>query len=321
MLVARSFAPPPRPEAVAPGQSPGAGATGAGAGPTPVVPGDDDGYDGPVLRGVFVSCVPGCDLLAFGAGDPRALTSTAEAIDESAPAISPDGTRVAFRCANPGAPGSICLADIAGGPTTTLLEGGSADYDGPAWSPDGSMLAVEVVEGGGPPAIQLVDLASGAQRPFSVEVDGARSPAWSPDGTRLAFACDRGAPDLQPDATQFCLAPIDGGPLLALGAVDGPCGVPTFAPDGAMLAAACVVPGAPGADLFLLSTAEALARSVTGSQDISPEGRARVVLSHDARYAYVRRDDALWAIALPAETWTRLDVPPLYGDFDLVVAE
>lgn len=59
---------------------------------------------------------------------------------DSAPAISPDGTRVAFLRAGPAAPPQLCLVCLFGGEPITLTDhplGAGA----PSWSPDGSRLA------------------------------------------------------------------------------------------------------------------------------------------------------------------------------------
>ena len=59
---------------------------------------------------------------------------------DTAPAISPDGTRVAFLRAEEDAPAQICLTSLAGGEPVTLTDhplGAGA----PSWRPDGSRLA------------------------------------------------------------------------------------------------------------------------------------------------------------------------------------
>jgi hypothetical protein len=311
---------------------------------SPIVPGGPGGptgeYTGPELTGVFVSCIPDCDLIAVSTGIGRRLTQTDRAVDESAPSLSPDGRRVAFRCAEPAIEpgpgiesprpaglGRICVIDIPEsgdepvGATTTLLEDDAIDYGGPAWSPDGATIAFHFYEADGSGGIGLLHVASGEHRIVTDDDIEVSNPAWSPDGEQLAFGCGTEATQSGSSASRFCTISSRGGAVTVVGMVDGTCGAPSFGPDASYLGVVCVVPGAQGGDLFTISLTEPLVRSLTGSQRIAPEGLARVVWSPDASYAYVRSDDALYAIALPDETWSLPPLVDLHGDFDLRAAE
>jgi WD40-like Beta Propeller Repeat len=327
MLVARSFAP-------APGTS----------GPNPTLQrggGPSAAYEGPDLEGIFVNCSPACDLVVAREGIGVRLTFTDRAVDESAPALSPDGTTVAFRCGEPAVEpgagesprsaglGSICSVsarpveppDPSLVPVATLLSAPDTDYGSPAWSRDGRTLAFDFRDAAGEAGIGLLDIAG--QRPTRVTdpaIDASK-PTWSPDGKRIGFRCGQVAMPAGHNAERFCTMRADGSDVVQLGGVDGSCGAPRYTPDARNLSVVCIVPGAPGGDLFFLSLSEPMSRSVTGTQRIAPEGQRNVAFSPDLAYAFVRREDALWALRLADETWSVPPLPALHGDFDVRVIE
>jgi Tol biopolymer transport system component len=107
---------------------------------------------------------------------------------DSRPAISPDGSRVAFSHRT-GDTSNLFVLPITGGPTqqVTFLSNAQA----PAWSPDGKELAFDSMEDG-TPRISIVSAAGGPARTFAKTLPGTPdrssvgSPiAWSPDRTIL----------------------------------------------------------------------------------------------------------------------------------------
>jgi dipeptidyl aminopeptidase/acylaminoacyl peptidase/CubicO group peptidase (beta-lactamase class C family) len=102
------------------------------------------------------------------------------------PAVSPDGSRVAYvlRTLDAGSDRTVeqLWLVAADGGTSRRLTAGPEDT-APAWSPDGRRLAflragqVALLDADGGEPEQLTDLAL-----------GAGAPRWSPDGRRLAFA-------------------------------------------------------------------------------------------------------------------------------------
>jgi eukaryotic-like serine/threonine-protein kinase len=124
-----------------------------------------------------------------GPGDPRQVTPrqvTSEPGVETDPALSPDGTLVAYSAL--GVEGAdLRLKDVRGGPELRLTDGAAADTS-PAWFPDGSAL-VFVSSQDGREGIWKIHHLGG--QPSRLLAD-ARDPAVSPDGQRLAFA--RNAP-------------------------------------------------------------------------------------------------------------------------------
>lgn len=196
-------------------------------------------------------------------GEPRQLTRGQA---DSAPAWSPDGTRVAFLRTPGDGPAQVWLLPMAGGEPeqlTTLPLGAGA----PVWSPDGGELAftAPVDPGGAGPGER--DEAPVVARRLGYKADGpgllrtvrthlhvvraadreirrltrgdwhAGAPAWSPDGTRLAFPAAR---DEDADLTMRSAAYVmEVGPRHAepvrVGSAEGQAAAVTWTADGAAL--------------------------------------------------------------------------------------
>jgi len=109
----------------------------------------------------------------------------------SAPAISPDGRRVAYTVRDTDYVENafvtqVWLADAAGGSRRPLTRGPKSS-DAPAWSPDGRTLAF-ASERGDKRQVWLLDLAGGDAQALTHAADGVSRFAWSPDGRRIAYA-------------------------------------------------------------------------------------------------------------------------------------
>lgn len=114
----------------------------------------------------------------------------------AAPAVSPDGRRVAFVVRRVDLPGnryvsSIWLYDVGAG-SSRPLTGGTKDGT-PVWSPDGRLLAFTSARGSKESDRTLHVLPmDGPGEPITVATspEAITAPAWSPDGRYLAF-CSR----------------------------------------------------------------------------------------------------------------------------------
>jgi len=117
--------------------------------------------------------------------DQRRLTHTVGRV--AAPAISPDGKRIAFNTTEGGR--DIFVIDVGGGEPVRLTNM-AVDLGAmlATWSPDGKRLAFTSVVR---PDIYVINLdRTGLKNLTNHPASGGR-PAWSPDGRRIAFVSDR----------------------------------------------------------------------------------------------------------------------------------
>lgn len=119
------------------------GVDGAGWTPVTISPDDTNNYlnpdGGPDLRVVF-------ERQAVGAGTPAVMLydpskPAPEVVDDNGanPAISPDGTKVAF-VRSDGTNNQIVVTDLAGN-NDLAVTSNAANHDNPTWSPDGATIA------------------------------------------------------------------------------------------------------------------------------------------------------------------------------------
>ncbi len=142
------------------------------------------------------------------------------------PAVSPDGSTIAFRALN-----DIYTMRIGGRPVPLFRDRWwKADPD---FSPDGRRLAF-VTDRTGTLNIWVRDLAAGTDRQLTRLTDSAAlSVRWSPDGKEIAY--------LDQDGALWVLDVGTGDIQKVFGATFEP-GRPTWSPDGKTIALAAVVP-------------------------------------------------------------------------------
>lgn len=129
------------------------------------------------------------DLFVFDRDAKKAtrLTHTARTF---APALSPDGSRIAAVTSG-GAKAGVAIFDTAG----KLLKKWTYDnndyqFGNPTWSPDGRQLAVAVWQGGDRDLF-LMDPESGELTRLWSDKGVDFYPTWTPDGKQLVFTSDR----------------------------------------------------------------------------------------------------------------------------------
>jgi Tol biopolymer transport system component/imidazolonepropionase-like amidohydrolase len=102
-----------------------------------------------------------------------------------APALAPDGKRIAFEALN-----QLWVAEIGGTPAPITSDGFYKQT--PAWSPDGKQLAY-TSDKNGTANIYILDLDTRAERRVTDLHDAAAlSPVWSPDAKQIAYQSQEG---------------------------------------------------------------------------------------------------------------------------------
>jgi dipeptidyl aminopeptidase/acylaminoacyl peptidase len=122
----------------------------------------------------------------------------------SAPAISPDGQRVAYNRVGPEGD-RIWITSVAGGPPVQLAPG-DQPQDSPSWSPDALWIVYEEGAGGADPQVKptsaLVKMRVGARTPaeaITSDIIPFSAPQWSPDGAWIAYNGRGGLSLVAPD--------------------------------------------------------------------------------------------------------------------------
>ena len=195
---------------------------------------------------VALAVVGAGSLVAYQAGvagvRPLATTPlTSYPGDERDPALSPDGSRVAFAWngedgGEDGEQFDVYVQEASGGAAPMRLTSHPANERSPAWSPDGERVAFVRCGAGGECGVYVVDAGGGAARTLiESEALDIEDLVWSPDGEVLAFSARRG----RQGAFSLHLLTLDGSrpQRLTSPASTYPGDLaPAFSPDGQRLA-------------------------------------------------------------------------------------
>lgn len=122
-----------------------------------------------------------------GRGGLTKITDSASSIADTEPAISPDGSRIAYTSYLEGANApQIWLASADGSLPTQLRIGRQA-----AWSPDGSRIAYVAPDASGSEQIWIMNADGSSPTQLTSGEYTHQYPNWSPDGSRIVYACDQ----------------------------------------------------------------------------------------------------------------------------------
>jgi dipeptidyl aminopeptidase/acylaminoacyl peptidase len=225
-----------------------------------LVPGSDAViYVANTLDGVAASATSA--LWLAGPGEPRRLAPAD--VSQARPAVSPDGTTVAFlQQSGPAddAPWQLCTCPAAGGDLTVLTSfARGTGQSGPAWSPDGTHLAVDACDtprrdpkqayrvtrrtwrqdGMGliddrQTDIYLLPAAGGEPRRLTSDDGVVSFLEWARDGASILYGCFGAGDD-----TEYAIRTVDAGSGEARTITTGPLlaypAVAAWAPDGQVI--------------------------------------------------------------------------------------
>jgi len=238
----------------------------------------------------------------------RRLTEGTENIPEFnlSPALSPDGTRLAYLSTRSGHPPELRVRDLANGREKKLsaLDAGAENlpygrFTKPlrslAWSPDGRYLAFSGQKNHRE-YLFLYEPASGKVTRTAFEgLAETRQPVFSPDGKKLAFV---GMKDGFNDIYEASVERVAAGGTLPFSALERRTdsardeASPAYSPDGSLLAYSCEAEagGAPRRALCLLPRGGAPSERLLGGGNVydpvfSPDGRTLYFIS-DAGYDF-----------------------------------
>ncbi len=210
------------------------------------------------------------------------------------PALSPDGTMIAYAQGTP-TKLQVYVQPVAGGRPTALTTDTAGSFRGPQWSPDGRQIAFQGKDGvwvapaGGGAPTRVVQLDTELMVVGSGSLSAVTGLAWSRDGTRLAYTGYEAVLNLAP------VAP--GGETVRLPTPAAPAS-PAWSPDGKWVAVSAGNPififgtgylGNAGTNaIWLIPAAGGRAVQVTDGASLnqspqwSPDGRALYWISDRA---------------------------------------
>jgi TolB protein len=157
---------------------------------------------------------------------------TADDWDDDSPAVSPDGSKIAFT-SNRFGTREIYILDLVSNTLTQMTN--SSAYEGKIdWSPDGAYIVFDVYQN---EHFDLVIQSVTDQTEIPIQLtDGTSNnfqPAWSPDGSEIAFVSDRSGRN---EIWTARLQNLEDRFFKLIGSTDADFSHPAWSPDGTRLA-------------------------------------------------------------------------------------
>ena len=187
--------------------------------------------------GVFVVHADGTDMWSLPPNSPMGIPTSP---GNFSPALSPDGSLVAYAMVSERSKNSAIVTSGLDGSELRKLTSDSATDAHPAWSPDGTQIAfysnretrsavtfhLYIMDSDGSDERSLVPWSSIAPR---------QPPVWSPDGSRIAFVSFQREPQETGSIERHIVYTVrpDGSDLTELGDIASS---PAWSPDGTRLA-------------------------------------------------------------------------------------
>ena len=189
------------------------------------------------------------------------------------PAVSRDGSRLAFARRDSGGQYRIYVAPLANPDLATVLTMTTAavyDHRQPAWSPDGSRIVYHGLRD-----LWVVSTTDFRATRLTTDDAADRDPVWSPDGRSVYFSSDRGG------ARVLWRVAASGGSAMPLTGGHGPERYPSVSTDGARLVYSTLDANADLAIRDLDGGAEQLTGSDRAEANpiFAPDGRSLVFVS------------------------------------------
>lgn len=207
----------------------------------------------------------------------RRLTTSVN-VNDRAPAVSPDGRRIAWEQEIGVAGGGVASVEIwtmtvDGGDARPAVRNGSFNRT-PSWGPAGELVYTSRVSG----SDQIFRLDAGAAEPVRLTTGGAADqyPRLSPDGQRVVFQSNRGL-DFDIHAMNR-----DGTGVTNLTRFAGDDRFPTWTPDGARIVWTRFDERSSTFDLFVMAADGSAQRALLSTPftelnpSVSPDGRSVV---------------------------------------------
>jgi len=209
------------------------------------------------------------DIYSMGPSGTNLTRLTSSTVNEYYPAVSPDGSKIAFM-----GDGDIYVMNADGSGIIRLTSDAYFDSD-PCWTPDGSKI-VFVSDRAGDNQIFAMNSDGSFPTQITYSIGSVFNPAVSPDGKQLAYA------EVISSYWDIWVSDIDGSDAMRLTSGDAMDEFPAFSPDGSMIAFASYRDG--NSEIYIMNADGTDPRRLTtnsvwdGQPSFSPAGN-RIVFN------------------------------------------